>query len=174
MQHRQNGRRSALLQWLHRWPGSNDRVQRGATRPCSLGLTIVATSLGFVMVQLDVSILNLALARIGEAVATGITGLQWVVDAYTIAFVSLLLAAGALGDRFGARRVYVSGFVVFVLASLGCGLASGAGALIAARAAQGVGAALMVPCSLALLTMPAAMMARLGRAPSACGRLRQA
>jgi DHA2 family methylenomycin A resistance protein-like MFS transporter len=97
-----------------------------------------------------------------------------VVDAYTIAFAALRLAAGTLGDRFGARRVYVSGFVVFVLASLGCGLASGAGALIAARAAQGVGAALMVPCSLALLTMPAAMMARLGRAPSACGRLRQA
>jgi DHA2 family methylenomycin A resistance protein-like MFS transporter len=152
MPRRQNPQRSAPLQWLHRWPGPNDGVPRNATGPCSVGLTIAATSLGFVMVQLDVSILNVALARIGEAVATDITGLQWVVDAYTIAFASLLLAAGALGDRFGARRVYISGFVVFVLASLGCGLAPGAGALIAARAAQGVGAALLVPCSLTLLT----------------------
>jgi DHA2 family methylenomycin A resistance protein-like MFS transporter len=152
MQHRQNGRRSASLQWLRRWPGPNDGEPRDATRPCSLGLTIAATSLGFVMVQLDLSILNVALARIGEAVATDVTGLQWVVDAYTIAFASLLLAAGTLGDRFGARRVYVSGFVVIVLASFGCGLAPGAGALIGARAAQGVGAALLVPCSLALLT----------------------
>ena len=149
---RQSPQRSAPLQWLHHWPEPNDGVPRNATGPCSLGLTIAATSLGFVMVQLDVSILNVALARIGEAVATDIAGLQWVVDAYAIAFASLLLAAGALGDRFGARRVYISGFVVFVLASLGCGLAPGAGALIAARAAQGVGAALLVPCSLALLT----------------------
>jgi len=121
-------------------------------RPCGIGLVVVATSLGFVLVQLDVSILNVALARIGAALGTGVAGLQWVVDAYTITFASLMLSAGALGDRIGARRTYMSGFVLFVLASLGCGLAPGVGTLIVARAVQGIGAALLVPCSLALLT----------------------
>src|SRR5262249_40097605 len=105
-------------------------------QPCSLGLTIAATSLGFVLVQLDVSILHVALARIGDAIGAGVTGLQWVVDSYTIAFASLLLSAGALGDRIGARGAYMSGFALFVLASLGCGLAPSAGALIAARVVQ--------------------------------------
>jgi len=123
-----------------------------ASRRAGIGLVVVATSFGFVLVQLDVSILNVALARIGAALGTGVAGLQWVVDAYTIAFASLMLSAGALGDRIGARRAYMSGFILFVLASLGCGLAPGVGALIVARAVQGIGAALLVPCSLALLT----------------------
>ena len=123
-----------------------------ALRRSGVGVVVVATSLGFVLVQLDVSILNVALARIGAALGTGLVGLQWVVDAYTIAFASLMLSAGALGDRIGARRAYLSGFLLFVLASLGCGLAPGIGMLIAARAVQGIGAALLVPCSLALLT----------------------
>jgi MFS transporter, DHA2 family, methylenomycin A resistance protein len=121
-------------------------------RSRSIDLTIAATSLGFVLVQLDVSVLNVALARIGTAVGVGVTGLQWVVDAYAITFASLLLAAGALGDRVGARRAYIGGFALFVLASLACGLAPAAIVLIAARAVQGIGAALLVPCSLALLT----------------------
>jgi MFS transporter, DHA2 family, methylenomycin A resistance protein len=122
------------------------------SRRSGLGLVVAATSLGFVLVQLDVSILNVALARIGATLGTGVAGLQWVVDAYTIAFASLMLSAGALGDRIGARRAYMSGFILFVLASLGCGLAPGVGALVLARTAQGIGAALLVPCSLALLT----------------------
>ena len=122
------------------------------SRRVGIGPVIAATSLGFVLVQLDVSILNVALARIGAVLGTGVVGLQWVVDAYTIAFASLMLSAGALGDRIGARRAYMSGFILFVLASLGCGLAPGVGTLIAARAVQGIGAALLVPCSLALLT----------------------
>ena len=73
------------------------------TRPCLLP-TLVATSLGFAVVQLDVTVVNLALARMGAALGTGMAGLQWVVDAYALAFASLLLTAGALGDRFGARR----------------------------------------------------------------------
>ncbi len=123
-----------------------------ASRRRGLGLVVVATSLGFVLVQLNVSILNVALARIGAALGTGVAGLQWVVDAYTIAFASLMLSAGALGDRIGARRAYLSGLVLFVVASLGCGLAPGIGTLIAVRAIQGIGASLLVPCSLALLT----------------------
>jgi MFS transporter, DHA2 family, methylenomycin A resistance protein len=87
-----------------------------ATRSSAINLTIAATSLGFALVQLDVSVLNVALARIGAALGTGVTGLQWVVDAYTIAFASLLLAAGALGDRIGARGAYVGGLALLARA----------------------------------------------------------
>ena len=117
----------------------------------SLPMVIAATSLGFVMVRVDGSIVNVALPQIGAGLGVQVAGLQWVVDAYTLAFASLLLSAGALGDRAGVRRVFVAGFVVFTLASLACALSTGAGVLIAARATQGIGAALIVPCSLALL-----------------------
>ncbi|QKD04233.1 MFS transporter [Mesorhizobium loti] len=122
-------------------------------RPANIAYaaTVAATSLGFVVVQLDVSIVNVALNRIGAALSMGIGGLQWVVDAYTLAFASLLLAGGALGDRIGARRVFVGGMALFSVASLVCGLAGSAWVLIAARAVQGAGAALLMPCSLALL-----------------------
>jgi len=119
--------------------------------PHSLPMVIAATSLGFVMVRVDGSIVNVALAQMGADLGVAVAGLQWVVDAYTLAFASLLLSAGALGDRIGVRRVFVAGFAFFTVASLGCALSTSAAALIGARAAQGVGAALMVPCSLALL-----------------------
>src|SRR5690349_14814123 len=124
-----------------------------AVRSRSHGLpaAIAATSLGFVVVQVDVSIVNVALPEIGGSLGMGVAGLQWVVDAYTLAFASLLLSAGALGDRIGARRTFVAGFALFVAASLVCGLAGNEAVLIAARAVQGVGAAVLVPCSLALL-----------------------
>jgi DHA2 family methylenomycin A resistance protein-like MFS transporter len=136
-------------------------------RPANLAYaaTIAATSFGFVVVQLDVSIVNVALNRIGSALSMGIDGLQWVVDAYTLAFASLLLAGGALGDRIGARRVFVGGMALFSVASLVCGLADSAWMLIAARAVQGAGAALLMPCSLALLNRAfAADKARRARA----------
>jgi MFS transporter, DHA2 family, methylenomycin A resistance protein len=126
-----------------------------------IGLTILAASLGFVLVQLDVSIVNIALAKIGADLGTPVAGLQWVVDAYALAFAALLLSAGALGDQIGARKGFTIGFGAFVVASLGCGLAPGPIALIVARTAQGIGAALLVPCSLALLNQAAAGDARL-------------
>ncbi len=113
---------------------------------------IAATSFGFVVVQLDVTIVNLALPHIGKDLRTEVAGLQWVVDAYTLLFASLLLSAGAIGDRLGAKRVFVAGFVLFATASLACGLAPDAATLIGARAVQGMGAAMLVPPSLALLT----------------------
>lgn len=117
----------------------------------SIGWVVVATSFGFALVQLDVTIVNVALPRIGGDLATGIAGLQWVVDAYALVFAALLLTAGFLGDRYGARRVYLGGLGVFALASLGCGLATTAEGLILGRALQGVGAAAMLPSSLTLL-----------------------
>jgi MFS transporter, DHA2 family, methylenomycin A resistance protein len=122
-----------------------------ATMPAPLRWVLLATSFGFVMVQLDVTIVNVALPRIGADLGTGSAGLQWVVDSYTLAFAGLLLSAGALGDRLGSRKAYLSGFVVFTAASLACGLAPNGTALIWARTVQGAGAALLVPSSLALL-----------------------
>ncbi|SDH27092.1 MFS transporter, DHA2 family, methylenomycin A resistance protein [Paraburkholderia steynii] len=113
---------------------------------------IVATvSVGFIVTQLDVTIVNIALAKIGADLHANVTGLQWIVDAYTLAFAVLMLSAGVLGDRFGARRMFACGIALFAAASLACGLASGAALLVAARAVQGMGAAAMLPNSLALL-----------------------
>lgn len=113
---------------------------------------IVSTvSAGFVITQLDVTIVNVALARIGIDLHTSVAGLQWIVDAYTLALAGLMLSAGALGDRFGARRLFAAGLALFAVASFVCGIAANAATLIAARALQGLAAAAMLPNSLALL-----------------------
>ncbi|MFM0392399.1 MFS transporter [Paraburkholderia phytofirmans] len=117
----------------------------------ALGRVLATVSVGFVVTQLDVTIVNIALPKIGADLHANVSGLQWVVDAYTLAFAVLMLSAGALGDRFGARRLYAAGIVLFALASLACGLALDSAMLVAARAVQGVGAAAMLPNSLALL-----------------------
>ena len=113
--------------------------------------TLLAMSLGFAVVQLDVSVVNVAIRPIGDALGGGVSALQWIVSAYTIMFAGFILSAGALGDRIGARRVFVAGFAVFTAASAACGLAPSLGVLIGARALQGIGAAALVPCSLILL-----------------------
>jgi MFS transporter, DHA2 family, methylenomycin A resistance protein len=115
-------------------------------------LTLAAMSLGYGVVQLDVTIVNTALASIGASLGGGVAELQWVVSAYTIAFAAFILTAGALGDRIGAKRVFMAGFAIFTVASLACALAPNALCLIAARAVQGLGAAILVPNSLALLS----------------------
>jgi MFS transporter, DHA2 family, methylenomycin A resistance protein len=126
-------------------------------RPAGLGaIVILATSLGFVLVQLDVSIVNVALATIGRDLHSSFSALQWVVDAYTVTFAACLLSAGALADRIGARRTFLIGFVLFICSSVACGFAPTPAMLIFARAVQGLGAALLVPCSLALLNHAAA------------------
>ncbi|MGC2078953.1 MAG: MFS transporter [Xanthobacteraceae bacterium] len=114
-------------------------------------LTLAAMSLGYGVVQLDVTIVNTALNSIGTSLGGGVSELQWVVSTYTIAFAALILTAGALGDRLGAKKIFMAGFGIFTAASLACALAPTSAALIAARAVQGVGAAILVPNSLALL-----------------------
>jgi len=114
--------------------------------------TLLATSFGFVVVQLDVTIVNVAMPQIGLGLGANVAGLQWIVDAYTLAFAALLLTAGAFGDRFGSRRVFSIGLVLFGLASLACAVAPSMGFLITARSAQGIGAALILPTSLSLLS----------------------
>src|SRR5581483_5055151 len=131
--------------------GSATVARRAAASPKARALTLTATSLGFVVVQLDVTIVNVALQRIGATFGGGVAGLQWIVDAYTLVFASLILTAGALGDRLGAKRVFIAGFLIFTAGSAVCGLAPDLLLLILGRVIQGIGAAVLVPCSLALL-----------------------
>ena len=112
---------------------------------------LVAVCLGYFMVILDVTVVTVANPTIGHDLRTSITALQWVVDGYTMVFAGLLLLAGGLGDRFGARRVFLAGLVVFTAASAACAAAPGPVSLVAARLVQGAGAALLVPASLSLL-----------------------
>ena len=112
---------------------------------------LVATILGSGVAFLDGSVVNVALPAIGREVGGGLSVLQWVLDAYLLTLSALLLLGGALGDRYGRRRVYVIGLVLFTAASLGCGLAPTGEALVVARLLQGVGGALLVPGSLALI-----------------------
>ncbi len=121
------------------------------SRTRSRDLALLATSLGFGVVQLDVSVVNVAVQPIRADLGGSVGGAQWVVNAYTVVFAALILSAGALGDRIGAKRVFVAGFALFTVASVACGLAPSLGALIAFRAVQGVGAAALVPCSLSVL-----------------------
>jgi MFS transporter, DHA2 family, methylenomycin A resistance protein len=114
-------------------------------------LTAFIVCLGCVVVLLDVSIVNVALQRISDGLGGRVSDLQWIVDAYTLAFASFLLTGGTAGDRYGNKQVFGAGFVLFTIASVFCGTANNLPILITARVVQGIGAALIIPCSLTLL-----------------------
>ncbi|MGW6374649.1 MFS transporter [Rhodococcus sp. NPDC055112] len=113
---------------------------------------VLATVLGSALAMLDATVVNIALPRIGEDLDTDVAGLQWVLSGYTLTLASLILLAGALGDRLGRRKVFIWGTVWFAASSLLCGLAPSIELLVLARILQGVGAALLTPGSLALLS----------------------
>ncbi|WEB40289.1 MFS transporter [Streptomyces yunnanensis] len=123
------------------------------TRPAPAGgaAQLVVLALGFVMASLDTGIMNVAAHDLQARLGLTMSGLTWVVDGYVLAFAALLLLAGSLAKRFGARRIYLVGLAVFTAASLLGAAAPGGGALVAARFAQGAGAALFMPSSLSLL-----------------------
>jgi EmrB/QacA subfamily drug resistance transporter len=123
--------------------GCGDRA-----KPWVLAATILGSSMAFI----DGSVVNVALPAIQADLATSVAGAQWVVNAYMLMLSALILVGGAAGDRLGRRRVFAMGVTVFTAASVACGLAPGAGALIAARALQGVGGAMLVPSSLAIIS----------------------
>lgn len=100
---------------------------------------------------IDESVVNVALPGIGKHLDTTLAGMQWIINAYTLCISALLLVGGAAADQFGRRRVFLIGITIFTIASVGCGLASGIATLVGSRAIQGVGAALLIPCSLALI-----------------------
>ena len=112
---------------------------------------ILAAVLGSGMVMLDGTVVNVALRTIGTDLDASLSQLQWISNAYLLALASLILLGGALGDRLGRRRIFVTGVVAFAAASAVCGLAPDPGTLIAARALQGVGGALLTPGSLAII-----------------------
>ena len=132
-------------------PAAGKTLENAPARGWPAALTLFAMSLGYGVVQLDVTIVNTALDRIGASLGGGVAELQWIVNAYTIAFAAFILTAGALGDRIGAKRVFLTGFAIFTSASVACALSPNPMVLIAARAVQGLGAAVLVPNSLALL-----------------------
>ncbi len=127
--------------------------KRPAARIVDIDARIVLTiaSLGFFLITLDISIVNVALTKIRAELGGGITGQQWVIDSYTLLFAALLLFAGNLSDRIGAKKALGLGIGAFGLASAGCAVAPGIGELIAARSLQGAAAAIMLPASMALV-----------------------
>ncbi|HZC31643.1 MAG TPA: MFS transporter [Gaiellaceae bacterium] len=115
--------------------------------------TLAAVSFGLFMIMLDNTIVNVALPTIQRSLHLKISELEWIVTGYALTFGALMLTGGKLADLFGRRAVFVAGLVIFTLSSLACGLAGGASVLIAARVVQGVGAALMNPSTLSIITV---------------------
>lgn len=118
-----------------------------ARKPAALAATIVGSSMAFI----DGSVVNVALPSIQTELAASVSAMQWTVNAYLLTLGALVLVGGSLGDKLGRRNIFVTGIALFTAASVACGLAPNVAALIAARAVQGVGAALLVPSSLAII-----------------------
>src|ERR671931_1971928 len=113
---------------------------------------LAAMVFGLFMPMLDNLVVNTALPTIRRELGAGISGLQWIIDAYVLAFASFMLTGGALGDLYGRKRFFMTGLVVFPLGSLLCGLSGSTSELIAFRSVQGLGAALLLPGSLSIIT----------------------
>ena len=114
--------------------------------------TLAVVCLSTAMLMLDIAVVNTALAQIARDLHSGLSGVQWVVDAYTIALATVVLSAGSLADRLGRRRIFAWGMALFTATSMVCSLATSIGVLDGARALQGIGAAMMFASSLAILT----------------------
>ncbi|MFG1805718.1 MFS transporter [Streptomyces sp. NPDC049040] len=132
-------------------PGGDEREKVRERRPTRPFVPLVALCTGYFMVILDATAVSVALPRMGHDLGGGLAGLQWVADGYTVAFAALLLSAGAVGDRIGAKPVFQVGLGLFVVTSIGCGAAPELWVLVTMRVLQGLSAALMVPTSLALI-----------------------
>ena len=128
------------------------RTPRAANAVPHPRIVLLATSLGVLIAQVDTSVVSLAVKRIGADLGSTVSAMQWMIDAYNLAYASLLLTGGALGDLFGRRRVFFWGVVLFALGSIACALAPDTATLLAGRALSGIGAALELPMSLVLLT----------------------
>jgi MFS transporter, DHA2 family, methylenomycin A resistance protein len=114
-------------------------------------LPLITVCSGFFVAILDTTVVTIALDRVAASLHTSVTGLQWVVDGYTVVLASLLLFSGSLADRVGARRVFQAGLALFGAASLGCAVSGSLTVLVAMRVVQGAGGALLIPSSLALI-----------------------
>src|SRR5256885_12961937 len=115
------------------WPEQAHPDNTSSRSPLATALALAAMSLGLGVVQLDITIVNTALSSIGASLGGSVAELQWVVTAYTIAFAAFILTAGALGDRLGAKRIFMAGFSAFTVASVDLALAPSAEDLIVTR-----------------------------------------
>ena len=122
-------------------------------RPRSHWFIVGAASFGFFMAILDTSIVSIAVPTIQQSLKTNIDNVTWVLNAYNLVFAVLLIPAGRVADRFGRKKLFLAGIVIFTVFSLACGLAGSIELLIACRAFQAIGAAIMVPVSLAIVTV---------------------
>ncbi len=143
---------NAYQEYAMTMPSTARTPARAPERPVPPLLMLTTLAIGFVMAMIDVTAVNTALSDIAVSLSVPLAGLVWVVDGYTLTFAALLLAGGALADRYGPKNVYQGGLGVFILGSVACALAPSGDALIAARLLQGAGAALFMPSSLSLLT----------------------
>ena len=145
-----------------------DTTERPAptARP-RVAATLILASVGAFVTSLDVVVVSTALPSLRVHLGASLSDLKWTINAYNLAFASLMLTGAALGDRFGRRRLYVTGLALFTAASIACATASSAGALIAARTVQGAGAAIVLPVSLTLISeaFPAEKRGNQVRAP---------
>lgn len=144
-----------IVRVRHLHPEDTPMPDSPATRaipPSAARWTLVAAIIGSSLAFIDGNVVNVALPAIQHDMQATISDAQWVMEAYALFLASLLLVGGALGDRFGRKRVFMAGVALFVLASVGCAMSQTPGMLIATRAVQGVGAALLVPGSLALIS----------------------
>ncbi len=116
-------------------------------------IVLLTMCFALAMVMLDNTVVNVALPTIADKLGAGVSGLQWIVDGYVLALASLLLTGGILGDRYGRKRMFLTGLTIFTVASLSSGLSQTTGQLIAFRALQGVGAALLLPGTLSIITV---------------------
>src|ERR1043165_2596022 len=129
-----------------------DTLLREAPRPTRhRRLVLAICSMSLFVVGLDTTIVNVALPSIGAGLGVGTRGLEWTVDAYTLVLAGLLISSGAIADRFGRRRVFQLGLVVFAVASGACAVAPSIEALVAARVLQGVGGSMLSPVALAIV-----------------------
>jgi MFS transporter, DHA2 family, methylenomycin A resistance protein len=141
-------------------PASPGRVRPAASNRAAL----LAGSLAFFIVVLDITVVSVALPSIGRELHGGLAGLEWIIDGYVVVFSALLLSSGTVSDRVGASRALAAGFICFILASAACGLAPALGFLLAARVVQGAAAAIMLPASLALVRQDFTDAKKLARA----------
>ena len=113
---------------------------------------LVAMVFGLFMPMLDNLVVNVALPTIQRKLGAGVSGLQWIIDAYTLTFASFMLTGGALGDLYGRKRFFMGGLALFTFGSLLCGLSGSTSELVGFRAVQGLGAAMLLPGSLSIIT----------------------
>src|SRR5207249_5586374 len=137
---------------MHDTAGALSLPSARARMPSGRQWTLVATIVGSSLTFVDATVVNVALPALQAELHATITDVQWVIEAYALFLGGLILVGGSMGDQFGRKRTFLAGVMLFTIASTACGLAGSMRALIVARAAQGVGAAFLVPGSLAIIS----------------------